>query len=110
MDNMQNAGEDQGEVGTQARFAAERAYRIRHRLKIIEGQVRGLVKMIDDDRPCLDVLMQLAATQEAMSQVGKLVTRNYLENCMTDALQSGSPQAQAKAYDDLMDVIYKYRV
>ena len=95
---------------TQQRFAAERADRIRHRLKIIEGQVRGLVKMIDEDRPCLEVLMQLAACQEAMSQVGKLVTRNYLENCVTDALQSGSPQEQAKAYDDLMDVIYKYRV
>ena len=55
--------------------------------------------MIDEDRPCLEVLVQLAASQEAMTQVGKLVTRNYLENCMTDALKSGSPEEQAKAYD-----------
>jgi len=95
---------------TQQRFAVERADRIRHRLKIIEGQARGMLKMIDEDRPCLEVLMQLAATQEALAQVGKLVTRNYLENCVTDTLKSGSPQEQAKAYDDLMDVIYKYRV
>ena len=101
---------DQETVTGGQRFAAERAGRMRHRLKIIEGQVRGLVKMIDDDRPCLDVLTQLAATQEGLSQVGKLVTRNYLEKCMTDALQSGSPEEQAKAYDDLMDIIYKYRV
>jgi len=66
--------------------------------------------MIDEDRPCLDILMQLSATQEALSQVGKLVTRNYLENCLTDTLQSGKAEEQAKAYDSLMDVIYKYRV
>lgn len=91
------------------RFAEERADQIRRRLKAIEGQVRGLGKMIDDDRPCLDVLMQLSAAQEALSQVGKLVTRNYLESCLTDAVQKGSPEEQASAYDDLMDVIYKYR-
>ncbi len=94
----------------QARFAADRADSLRHRLKIIEGQVRGLAKMIDDDRPCLDTLRQLVATQEALSQVGKLVTRNYLEHCVTDALQSGSPVEREQAYDDLMDVIYKYRL
>ncbi|MBF6612388.1 MAG: metal-sensitive transcriptional regulator [Chloroflexi bacterium] len=91
------------------RFAEERADQIRRRLKAIEGQVRGLHRLIDEDRPCLDVLMQLSAAQEALSQVGKLVTRNYLEKCMTDALQSGSEEEQARAYDDLMAVIYKYR-
>src|SRR5258708_31103317 len=91
------------------RFVADRAEQIRRRLKAIEGQVRGLEKMIAADRPCLDVLMQLSAAQEALSQVGKLVTRNYLENCVTQALQSGDPHEQARAYDDLIDVIYKYR-
>ncbi len=66
-------------------------------------------KMIDDDRPCLDVLMQLSAAQEALSQVGKLVTRNYLENCVTEALQSQDQESKTEAYDTLMDVIYKYR-
>ncbi len=92
------------------RFAAARAEQIRRRLRTIEGQVRGLTRMIDEDRACLDILMQLSATQEALSQVGKLVTRNYLENCLTEALQSGNAEEQAKAYDSLMDVIYKYRV
>lgn len=99
----------EGSMLVKQRFAEERADRIRQRLKAIEGQVRGLNRMIDEDRPCLEVLMQLSAAQEALSQVGKLVTRNYLENCMTEALQSGDPQEQATAYDDLMDVIYKYR-
>ena len=97
--------------GTQTppRFTADRSKQIKRRLSAIAGQVRGLSKMIDDDRPCLDVLMQLSAAQEALSKVGKLVTRNYLENCITEALQSSDPEAQAKAYDDLMEVIYKYR-
>jgi CsoR family transcriptional regulator, copper-sensing transcriptional repressor len=94
---------------TRQRFAAERAEKIRRRLLAIEGQVRGLAKMIDDDRPCLEVLIQVSAVQEALAQVGKLVTRNYLESCITDALQSGDVEEQAKAYDDLMDVIYKFR-
>ena len=88
---------------------AERSDQIRRRLRAIEGQVRGLARMVEDDRPCLEVLMQLSAAQEALSQVGKLVTRNYLENCVTDALKSNDPQEQARAYDDLMSVIYKYR-
>ena len=53
----------------------------------IEGQIRGLVRMVDEGRPCLDILMQLSAAQEALSQVGKIVTRNYLENCMSAACQ-----------------------
>lgn len=94
---------------TEQRFVAERANQMRRRLKAVEGQVRGLAKMVDDDRPCLEMLMQLSAVQEALSQVGKLVTRNYLEKCMTEAIQSGDPEAQTRAYDNLMDVIYKYR-
>lgn len=96
-------------IQVKQRFDAERADNIQRRLKAIEGQVRGLGKMVDEDRPCLEVLTQLSAVQEALSQVGKLVTRTYLETCMTEALQSSDVREQAKAYDTLMDVIYKYR-
>ena len=77
-----------------------------HRLRIIEGQVRGLSKMIDDDRPCLEVLRQLVAAQEALSQVGKLVTRNYLENCVTAAMAMGDamgPNDSREYSDDIED-------
>ncbi|HEX6605681.1 MAG TPA: metal-sensitive transcriptional regulator, partial [Chloroflexia bacterium] len=59
---------------------AQRASPARRRLRAIEGQVRGLVPMIDEDRPCLDMLVQIAAAQEALSQVNKLVMRTFLEN------------------------------
>ena len=75
------------------------------RLKIIEGQVRGLQGMVDEGRYCVDILVQLAAVQEGLRNTGKLIMRNYLENCATQAIRErGGPQI----YDELMEVIYKY--
>lgn len=74
------------------------------RLRAIGGQVRGLEKMIEADRYCLDILTQISAVQEAIRNVAKIIIRNYLEICAASAIQSKKP----KVYDDLMDVIYKY--
>ena len=75
------------------------------RLKIIEGQVRGVQGMVDEGRYCVEILMQLAAVQEGLRNVGKQVLRNYLENCATHAIRErGGPEI----YDELMEVIYKY--
>ncbi len=75
------------------------------RLKIIEGQVRGVQGMVDEGRYCVEILMQLAAVQEGLRNVGKQVMRNYLENCATHAIrEQGGPEI----YDELMEVIYKY--
>ena len=75
------------------------------RLKIIEGQVRGVQGMIEEGRKCVDILMQVSAVQEGLRNVGKQVMRNYLENCATHAIrEQGGPEI----YDELMEVIYKY--
>ena len=75
------------------------------RLKIIEGQVRGLQGMVEDQRYCVDLLMQMSAVQEGLRNVGKQVMRNYLEHCATRAIRErGGPEV----YDELMEVIYKY--
>jgi CsoR family transcriptional regulator, copper-sensing transcriptional repressor len=94
---------------SQQRFATHRADLTRRRLRAIEGQTRGLVRMIDEHRPCLDVLVQMAAVQEALSQVNKLVMRSLLEDYARLAEQAASPEEEAIVYDDLMDTIYKYR-
>ena len=75
------------------------------RLSRIEGQVRGIRKMVDDRRPCLDVLVQLASVQESLRGLTKLMMRNYLENCATKAIRS---KANDAVYDELMDVIFKF--
>lgn len=73
-------------------------------LNRIEGQVRGIAKMLDDDRACLEVLQQLASTQSSLRSVTKTVLRNYLEKCATEAIRADDPAV----YDQLMDAIYKF--
>ena len=59
------------------------------RLNRIEGQVRGVGRMVEGERPCLEVLQQLASVQAALKGLTKTVLRNYLERCATDAIRSG---------------------
>lgn len=77
-------------------------------LRRIEGQVRGLQGMVEDERYCADVLTQISAVHEALRRVGKLLMRNHLEHCVTDALRSGSDSAAADAYDEVLDLMYRY--
>lgn len=74
------------------------------RLSRIEGQVRGVAKMVEAQRPCIEVLQQLASVQSAMKGVTKTVLRNYLERCATAAIRSGDDTV----YDELMEAIYKF--
>jgi len=80
---------------------------ITNRLKRIEGQVRGLQRMVDDDRYCGDILNQIASAQQALRSVGKVVTRNHLETCVTDALRSGDREAAEETYDEVMDLLFE---
>jgi DNA-binding FrmR family transcriptional regulator len=74
------------------------------RLAIIEGQLRGLRRMIEEKQYCIDVLTQISAIHEALRGVGKLVVRHHLETCVTEGLQGGDRE---KHYQELMDLIYK---
>jgi len=75
------------------------------RLNRIEGQIRGVKRMIEEGRPCVQVLTQLASVQEALRGLTKLIMRNYLENCATEAIHS---KAGDDVYDELMNVIFKF--
>ena len=75
------------------------------RLARASGQVAGISRMIDDGRPCTDVLQQIAAVQKALDAVGNLVLRNYLERCVTTAIEGGDQTI----YDELMTVLTRYR-
>ena len=85
-------------------YADERNKDLLARLSRIEGQVKGVAKMVEAQRPCLEVLQQLASVQAAMKGVTKTVLRNYLERCATDAIRSG----ENGVYDELMEAIYKF--
>ena len=77
------------------------------RLRRIEGQVRGLHKMVDEDRYCADILTQISSVQEALRAVGRELMRNHLKHCATQAIRSGGDAANA-AYDELIELIYKH--
>ncbi len=78
------------------------------RLRRIEGQVRGLQRMIEQDRYCADILIQLSSALQALRAVGQALMRNHLRHCAARAIRKGSP-AQAEAmYDELLDLIYKH--
>ena len=74
------------------------------RLSIIEGQVRGLRKMIEGGAGCVEVLTQVSAIHEALRGVGKVVVRHHIETCVTEGLLTDKKKQHQ---DELMDLIYK---
>ncbi len=77
------------------------------RLKRIEGQVRGIARMIDEERYCPEVLVQLSAVHESLRSVGRLLLRNHLEHCATSAIRSGDKNSAARTYDELTTLFYR---
>ena len=76
------------------------------RLRRIEGQVRGLQKMVEDDRYCADIMTQISSVQEALRAVGRELMRNHLRHCATTAIRAGEPEAEAM-YEELVDMMYR---
>jgi CsoR family transcriptional regulator, copper-sensing transcriptional repressor len=77
------------------------------RLRRIEGQVRGLQKMVEEERYCAEILTQISSVHEALRSVGRELMRNHLKHCATDAIHAGEPKATAM-YDELVDMMYKH--
>jgi len=77
------------------------------RLRRIEGQVRGLQKMVDEDRYCADILTQISSVQEALRGVGRELMRNHLKHCATGAIRSGGSEAD-RMYDELVELMYTH--
>jgi DNA-binding FrmR family transcriptional regulator len=80
----------------------------RARLRRIAGQVNGIERMIDEERYCVDVLLQIAAVQAALDRVGKIVLRSHVETCVASALASGNPREGRKKIDELMEVFSRF--
>jgi DNA-binding FrmR family transcriptional regulator len=77
------------------------------RLSRIEGQIRGIQRMVEEDRYCADTLTQISSVQEALRAVAKALMRNHLSHCATHAIRSGSDEDRHAMYDELLDIIYK---
>ena len=77
------------------------------RLKRIEGQIRGLQRMVEEDRYCPDIIAQVAAVQEALRGVGRQLLRHHLSHCATDAIRKG-PEHAHRTYDELLELVYRH--
>lgn len=80
----------------------EEKKKIINRLKRVEGQVRGIQKMVEEDRYCVDILVQISAIQSALKQVGYTVTERHINHCVSDAIKSGEGQ---ETIQELMEVL-----
>ncbi len=77
------------------------------RLSRIEGQLRGIQRMVEEDRYCVDILTQLSSAQEALRAVARALMRNHLSHCMTHAIESGTEDEKQAMYDEVLDMVYK---
>ena len=78
-----------------------------NRLRRIEGQVRGLHKMIEEDRYCADILTQISSVHEALRSVGRELMRNHLKHCAASAIRKSDADAEGM-YDELVEMMYKH--
>lgn len=76
------------------------------RLRRIEGQVRGLQKMVEEDRYCADILTQVSSVVEALRGVSRELMRNHLKHCAATAIRQGGAEAD-EMYDELVDLMHK---
>lgn len=77
------------------------------RLRRIEGQVRGIHKMVEEDRYCGDIMTQISSVHEALRAVGRELMRNHLKHCAATAIRSGEAEANVM-YDELLEMMYKH--
>jgi len=79
-----------------------------NRLRRIEGQIRGLQKMVEEDRYCADIITQVASVQEALRGVARNLMKNHLRHCAAKALRSGKKAETEAMYDELLELIYAH--
>jgi DNA-binding FrmR family transcriptional regulator len=78
------------------------------RLRRIEGQIRGLQKMVAEDRYCADIITQIASAQEALRGVARNLMKNHLRHCSAKALRSAKKEEADAMYDELLGLIYTH--
>ena len=75
------------------------------RLSKIEGQVRGIAKMVDDNRYCIDIITQISAVRAALRRVEEAVLKDHVGHCVEHAISSGNKAEQRKKVTELMEVL-----
>jgi CsoR family transcriptional regulator, copper-sensing transcriptional repressor len=78
------------------------------RLHRIEGQVRGIERMVEDDRYCIDILTQVGAVKTALESLAFKLLDDHVNHCVADALASGDPKAASRKSDELLAAVQRF--
>ena len=78
------------------------------RLRRIEGQVQGIQRMVEEEKYCVDILLQLTVVEGAVEQVQRLLLGRHIESCVADAIRSGSTRDRQKKVDELLEVFSRF--
>jgi len=78
------------------------------RLRRIVGQVQGVQRMVEEEKFCVDVLLQISAVQGALEQVAKIIMTRHIESCVLDSLKAGSERERSQKIDDLIRVFARH--
>ncbi len=80
-----------------------------NRLKRIEGQVRGIARMVEEDRYCIDILTQMQAVKSALAKVESQILKDHATSCVVEAISSGDENEQKEKFDELVDLFEKMK-
>lgn len=80
-----------------------------HRLRRIEGQVRGVQRMVEEERYCADIITQMSSVQEALRSASRALLQNHLRHCATAAIRSGDPEEAEAMYTELVGLLDRAR-
>jgi DNA-binding FrmR family transcriptional regulator len=83
---------------------AENKQQLLNRLKTIEGHVRGVQRMVEDDAYCIDLIKQTRAIQKALERVNTVILSNHLDTCVTTAVRSDEPQERERVLRELLQL------
>ena len=86
---------------------AETKEKVDARLKRVAGQVAGVQRMIDADRYCVDVLVQISAVRAALAKVSKILLESHIQTCVADAFESPDPSDRAAKIEELVSIFEK---
>jgi len=78
------------------------------RIRRIVGQVQGIQRMVEDEKYCVDILLQISAVQGALEQVSKILMTRHIESCVVDSLKAGSERERARKIEELIEVFSRH--
>jgi len=78
------------------------------RLRRIVGQIQGVQRMVEEEKYCVDILLQISAVQGALEQVSKILMTRHIQTCVQDSLRAGSERERSKKIDELVRVFTRH--